>query len=308
MWTPIRRAHLVGLDIGADAVRAVVLGRSRGRWLVRAVGERLFARGPARFEPEDPLVASAATAKLLLELGLRRAPVAAALPISDAVLYRCTFPAMPSRKLGAAIRNLLANRAPFGPEPADMVWKAQRRKGLDGHVDVVAVMARRSAVDECAAMVAQAGHELSVLDVPALALANAYTEIHGASRASALVVNVGERFTTFCRFRAATLAGCGTVEASYAQTGGVAAALAAAVRAGAPDEPHLDACWMVPPRDDSPRTAQLLGEMRAALGAPVELFDPMRELERAPGSAGADLRGGRFALAAGLAVRRKGDA
>src|SRR5689334_6244438 len=94
------RQSVIGLDIGSSGVKVVALRQSRSGWSLTAAAE-------AELESADGAASSAQVAgavrRALDVLGMKRAPIAAALSGHAVIVKRLQLPAMSATELAEAI-------------------------------------------------------------------------------------------------------------------------------------------------------------------------------------------------------------
>jgi type IV pilus assembly protein PilM len=190
---------LIGLDIGTSSIKGVQLTRAGQGYRVAAFATEPLPPGVLS---EDGLIdradLAAAIRRLLERTGLRSANVAAALPGKSAIVKRITLPAMTSAELDAAIGWEAEQHIPFPLSDVQLHYETLGTAG-DGarSMDVLLVAARRESVAALAAVIADAGHTATVVDIGALALRNAYTANRvGGRGATVALLDVGASATT----------------------------------------------------------------------------------------------------------------
>jgi type IV pilus assembly protein PilM len=309
MWLLSRPSTGVGLDVGIDAVRAVVLRRPRTQWAVVAAGSAPLPPSSGFAAADgDPTIASAVTAELMQRLHVRKALVAVAISARDAVIRRLILPRSSRKALAAAVRAAAAEDIPFAADDADVTWTMPTAPVDDAeHLEVLAVAVRRSAVQDRTAVVAQAGHVPAVVDVEALALANAHELNYPDQIAETTVlVNIGRVLATVCFVRQGALVGVSDALVAHANLPDVGLVVARAVQAYRAKDPAFARPSRVLLTGDACQTRGLVERIADELGVEVEFFDPFRRVARAPG-VDPSAAGPSFAIAIGLAMRRQGD-
>ena len=135
----LSRPHTgVGLDVGVDVVRAVILRRSRNQWAVLAAGSAPLPSSSGFAAAEsDPTIASAVTAELMKRLRVRKALVTIAVSARDAVVRRLVVPRSSRKALAAAVRAAAADDL-----PATLALAAPLSVVQDGTAKVVPLYAR----------------------------------------------------------------------------------------------------------------------------------------------------------------------
>jgi type IV pilus assembly protein PilM len=184
------RPSTVGVDIGSSAVKAVCLKRSRSGWSLVAAGEAPLPDGSM----QDGAVADAALVsdtlnQLLDSMKMRRATVASALSGHAVIVKRLSLPAMSQAELAEAIPWEAEQYIPFDIADVQLDYqvvgsmgagKSDKDKGDKdasagdkSGLDVLLVAARKDRIDDRAGVIAQAGRRPVIVDVEAVADADA---------------------------------------------------------------------------------------------------------------------------------------
>ena len=192
-----RRESLVGLDIGAGAVRAVALRRtSRGRD-VTAIGREPVPRGAiVDGDVRDPDAVAGAIRRTLDGSGARTRQVAVALSGNAVIVKRVTLPLMDEDDLAGSIRWEAGQHIPFDTAEVSLDYQVLRAGGGDAanraSMDVLIVAAKKDKVAEWTDVVSRAGGAPAVIDVAAFALQNAFEINYGVAPGRvAMLVNAG---------------------------------------------------------------------------------------------------------------------
>ena len=190
------RESLVGLDIGAGAVRAVALRRtSRGRD-VAAIGREPVPRGGiVDGDVVDPDAVAGAIRRAFDGSGIRPRRVAAAVSGNAVIAKRVTLPLMDEDDLAGSIRWEAEQHIPFDVAEVSLDYQVLRAGGADAggaSMDVLLVAAKKDKVAEWTGVIARAGCAPAVIDVAAFALQNAFEINYGVvpGRVS-MLVNAG---------------------------------------------------------------------------------------------------------------------
>ena len=341
------RAPIVGLDVGTDAVKAVVLKKLRSGWsLVAATEVPMPDSGTS-----DPDAAADTIKQVFDTLRLRRARVATALAGQSAIVKRLSLPAMSDAELAEAIPWEAEQYIPF--DLADVQIDYQVMNAGDASrttTDVLLVAAKRDKIEERTDVVMRSGRQPVVLDLEAFALVNAYEANH-PERAEPLTVLVhcGRMSTIVCLLERGQLAftrdiALGGQSHSEALMRDLNVDAVVAERLKFPSRPLLPGVTAdqvkAVLRDVS---SQLVSEISKTIDfyratapiekvsrivlsggacaadslsdllgvefdAPVEIFDPFRMIERRRGVEAGGVAGPSFAVAVGLAMREGGGA
>jgi len=160
-----RRQCAVGLDIGAEVVRAMVLTGTRDKARIAGIGAVPIA-------PRSGVSTTAqAIHAALAQAGADGEPVVAAVGGPDVVVRQLTLPPMPPDRVLPALE--LQHRE-FGLlPPSEGLLDAQILRRSKGECLVLAVSAPKSVVDGRLRLLEQAAVKLRALDVEALGVLNA---------------------------------------------------------------------------------------------------------------------------------------
>ena len=294
-----RQKPSVGLDVGSVSVRVVGLRRTRHGWALVAAGEEPLT---------DSADVRAIVHGLLDSLELRRVSVAVAVPAGTAIVRRLRVRAEALGDLDQRIGLEAEQHMPAAPGETSVSYQLLDRTQDhgptgSGALDVLLGMAKRSQVAERASFVSGRGRRVAVADVEGLALANAFTLNYPDQSDSALLLHVGHRSTVACLLERGDLIatrGIGIGGAGFPiAIGDLISALREFAASERPGRLFISGgSWQ---KDG------LLARLASEFSAPAEPFDPMRRIHTTPASRGANLVGPPFAVAVGLALRRKGD-
>lgn len=340
------RPPVVGLDIGSDAVKAVVLRRFRGAWaLVGAAEAPIPDTGTS-----DPDAVAGALREVFDTLRLRRGRVAAALPGSAAIVKRLSLPAMTEAELADALPWEAEQYIPFDLADVQLDYEILQT-GSGKTTDVLLVAAKKDRIEATTEAIVRSGRQPFVLDLEAFALFNAYEATHGdRTDPYTLLVHAGRAGTIVCLLERGQLAftrdialGGQTYTDALMRDMGVEAATAERLKQpGRPIVPGVDPTQVTAVLMEV--TAQIVSEISKSIDfyrasasaekitrvvisggasraeglatllghefeAPVEMFDPFHKISRGGRRApAADGDGPTFAVAVGLAMREDGAA
>ena len=191
-----RRESLVGLDIGADAVRAVALRRtSRGRE-VSAIGRGPVPRGGiVDGDVVDPDAVAAAVRRTLDRRGMRTRRVAAAVSGNAVIVKRVTLPLMDEDDLAGSIRWEAEQHIPFDIAEVNLDYQVLRAGGDaagGASMDVLLVAAKKDRIAGRVDVISRAGGAPAVIDVAGFALQNAFEINYGVAPGRVtMLVNAG---------------------------------------------------------------------------------------------------------------------
>jgi len=209
-WPHPFRAPIVGLDVGTDAVKAVVLKKLRGGWsLVAATEVPMPDTGTS-----DPDAIAEVLKQVFDTLRLRRARVATALAGQSAIVKRLSLPKMSDAELAEAIPWEAEQYIPFDLADVQLDYQVMNAGGgSEGDAssrtttDVLLVAAKRDKIDERTDVIIRSGRQPVVLDLEAFALVNAYEANHpDRHEPLTVLVHAGRTSTIVCLLERGQLA------------------------------------------------------------------------------------------------------
>ncbi len=188
----------IGVDIGSSEVKVVGLGRRRGLGSRTLIGQSRESLGE---QPESH--AGEAIKRALSSLGLPPGPVSLAVSGQWVMMRVVEMPKLAPDELAQAlpfeaqryvpfnIQDVVLDGAVLGPAEANKLW-------------VLFVVCKRELLERRIGWIRQAGCEPAVIDVDALALANAFVEQAGSKRLSGTnaLINVGTQWTNLVVLKA----------------------------------------------------------------------------------------------------------
>ena len=186
---------VVGLDIGSDAVKAVILRQSRGGWnLVGAAEVPMPDAGTS-----DPDAVADALREVFDTLRVRRGRVAAALAGSAVIVKRLSLPAMTDGELAEAIPWEAEQYVPFDLADVQLDYQVLSTKSGGSTTDVLLVAAKKERIEARTEAIVRAGRQPVILDLEAFALVNAYEANHGdRNDPLTVLVHAGRAGTIVC--------------------------------------------------------------------------------------------------------------
>lgn len=189
------RPPVVGLDIGSDAVKAVILRRNRGTWsLVGAAEVPMPDSGTS-----DPEQVAEALREVLDTLRVRRGRIAAALAGSAAIVKRLSLPAMTEGELAEAIPWEAEQYIPFDLADVQLDYQVLPPDPERSVTEVLLVAAKKDRIEARTDAIVRSGRQPIILDLEAFALVNAYQANHDDRRDPlAVLVHAGRVGTIVC--------------------------------------------------------------------------------------------------------------
>jgi type IV pilus assembly protein PilM len=305
------RTPTIGVDIGSSGVKAIALRQTRRGWTLIGTAEARIGSEPGTSDA-DPVEVGGAVRDALEALRLPRAPVAAALS-GHVIVKRLSLPAMTEVELAQAISWEAEQCIPFDLADVQLDYQviSPRTGPSTTTQDVLLVAARKDRVEDRVALITHADRRAVVLDVAALALANAY-EMNYPERTDALaaLIHVGRETTIVCLLERGEVASTRDISMGARVVREATKQLVLEIRR------TIDFFRGATPGADLERvvlsggacTAEGLANLLATeFAATVEVFDPFRRIARRKNTGGGEGLGAAYALAVGLAMRREGD-
>lgn len=191
----------IGIDVGTSSVKAVALKRVGSGFALKAVGQADIRR--AEFHPEESPQAIAEAPLRALERvsqdgNFSRKAIAFAVAGPRVAPRLFKFPSIPRSEVEAAIRFEAEQIIPFDLSQAalDFVLFDEVMEEGKPIMEGLVVAVHREEVDRRFVLLKAAGFDPVILDMDALAAANAYMETEGMNeREVVALVNIGARFT-----------------------------------------------------------------------------------------------------------------
>ena len=170
-------SHVVGLDIGTNAVRAVELSFGRGRPVVRHMGQVALPLGAVvAGEVVDPPAVSSAIRRLWRDAGFRSRSVVVGVANAHVVARMADLPAMPDDELRSSLRYQVQDLIPMPVDDAELDYRfVDHHVAEDGQemVRILLVAAHRDMLRSVVAAVQGAGLSPARIDLIPFALIRA---------------------------------------------------------------------------------------------------------------------------------------
>jgi type IV pilus assembly protein PilM len=194
----------VGIDVGTSSVKAVALKRTGSGYALKSIGQADIRR--SEFHPEESPQAIAeaplrALERVSQDSAFSRKACAFAVSGPRVAPRLFKFPAIPKGEVEQAIRFEAEQIIPFDLAQAalDFVLFEEAMEEGKPVMEGLVVAVHKEEVDKRFVLLKSAGFDPVVLDVDALALANAFAETEGMSdRETVALINIGARFTNLC--------------------------------------------------------------------------------------------------------------
>ena len=192
-----RKPLLTGLDIGSHAIKLVRLkARQRGYQLVNFGVMPLPARAIVDHTIMDAGSVAAAIRNLIRVEKITTTATAVAVAGQAVLTKTIRLPRMSARELAEAMRWEAEQHIPFDMADVNLDFRIlPAGSETGGQMDVLLVAARKARVVERTQLLAAAGLRPVVVDLDALALANAFEATHGLADAPIALVDIGARTT-----------------------------------------------------------------------------------------------------------------
>ena len=186
---------IIGLDIGASAVKAVECA-------VKSKGIELVKVGVAKLPPEaivqGAFLNSAAVVSAIQEAvasaGIKAKHVATAVSGHSVIVKKISLPAMSREELDESIRWEAEQYIPFDINEVNLDFQIVEGSEAEGQMDVLLVAAKKDLIDDYTQVIADAGLQPAVIDVAAFAVENAFHANYESSPDEVVaLVNIGSQ-------------------------------------------------------------------------------------------------------------------
>ena len=197
---------LIGLDIGAGMVKAVTLRRKGNKLVVERAGLMAMPGGAiSGRQILDPPAVSDCVKRLCKDLGLRGRRTAVAVAGDEVTHVLLKVERSSVEALEVLARQELGRVAPFPLEVALVDFQVLDNFSHSPWVDVVAVAAKRAAVERVEQVLERAGKTVAIMDSTACALANVFEiNYQPASNEITAMLHLGAATMTVCILRGDT--------------------------------------------------------------------------------------------------------
>ncbi|HHS84188.1 MAG TPA: pilus assembly protein PilM [Gammaproteobacteria bacterium] len=203
-----KQNKVLGLDIGASAVRLVELSRTGGRYrLERFAIERMPMNAMSENDIKDVNAVASTVRRAFLRSGSKVGNSAVAVSSSQVIIKTITMPAgFSESELEEQILVEAAQYIPYPMEEVNLDFCMGDTVGDGELVEVLLVASRSENVDARIAVLEQAGLNAAVMDVETFALENAFPLVGTQMTDSAQVhtvalINIGDATTTLAVLR-----------------------------------------------------------------------------------------------------------
>ncbi len=203
-----KQKKVLGVDIGASAVRLVELSRSGGGYrLERFAIEKMPVNAMAENDIKDVNAVASTVRRAFLRSGSKVGNSAVAVSSSQVIIKTITMPAgLSDSEMEEQIMVEAAQYIPYPMEEVNLDFSVGDMIADGELVEVILVASRSENVDARIAVLEQAGLNASVMDVETFALENAFPLVSRQMADSAQVhtvalINIGDATTTMAVLR-----------------------------------------------------------------------------------------------------------
>ncbi|HZZ85684.1 MAG TPA: type IV pilus assembly protein PilM [Anaeromyxobacteraceae bacterium] len=188
----------VGLDIGSSSVKLVQLKPRKGGWTLDAFGS---APLPPEAIVDGALMNSsaivAAIQQVMSEQRVKAKNVAIGVRGHSVIIKKISLPRMSQEEVDESIQWEAEQYIPFDVKDVNIDTQILSDQGdAAGQMDVLLVAAKKDMINDYTAVCAEAGLTVSVVDVDAFAVQNAYeTNYELSPRDTVVLINVGASVT-----------------------------------------------------------------------------------------------------------------
>jgi type IV pilus assembly protein PilM len=166
---------ILGLDIGSSAIKMVDLEPNGARMTLRHYGyEALPPEAIVQGSLMNSPAISNAIRNTCASLRAKGRGVATSVSGHSVIVKKISMPFMSEEELEQQIRWEAEQYIPFDINEVNVDYQILQEGGVEGQMEVLLVAAKKDLMDDYANVVSDAGLGLSILDVDAFALSNAY--------------------------------------------------------------------------------------------------------------------------------------
>jgi type IV pilus assembly protein PilM len=188
---------LLGLDLGSHSVKIVELHGNGHRYKLARFGR---AAVPAEAIVQGSFMNAPAVTEAIREAykagGFKVKDVVTSVSGHSVIVKRISLPRQTPDELGETIRWEAPQYIPFDINEVHLDYQILQDTTIDEQMDVLLVAAKKDLVDDYMTVIAEAGLNLSIMDVDAFALGNMYEANYEAPAGQAVaLVNIGAAVT-----------------------------------------------------------------------------------------------------------------
>lgn len=190
---------LIGIDIGSASIKVAEIEIGRGGGVLNAIGYLPTPPGAAQGgDLVNAQLLSQALQNILKQSKITRKNVAAGLYGTAVIVKRITLPKVEKKLLDQQVRFEAEQYIPFDLNEITLAHHVLKGSGQHDTMDLLLVAAQNALVAQYANVIVGAQLQLSVLDVAAFALANAFEMNYGKlQNQTVALLNIGANVTHF---------------------------------------------------------------------------------------------------------------
>ncbi len=189
---------IIGLDIGASAIKMVQLDTGKGSATLNAFG---FIPTPPQSivggEIADPVAISTAIKNLLAELKSNRKSVAVGIWGSGVIVKKITIPRVDENILADQIKFEAEQYIPFDIREISLEHYVLKTSASAEMMDILLVAAKKPLVFRLMDIITGCDLTCDIVDLSTFALANCYSFNYGSSSEIAAILDIGAQITNF---------------------------------------------------------------------------------------------------------------
>jgi type IV pilus assembly protein PilM len=190
--------HLVGVDIGASAIKVVQLRETRRELTVVRWGVEPL---PPQTLVDGHVINSGAVieglARVFRDQNITQRDVALGVYGQSVIVRKITVPVMTPAELEEQIYWEAEQHIPFDIKLMSVDYEVLRRRPEAGQMDLLLVAAKRDEISDYAGLVREAKLRPAVVDLNAFAVQNVFERVHGPpAGATIALLNVGAAVST----------------------------------------------------------------------------------------------------------------
>jgi len=189
----VKNKDIVGVDIGASAVKLVQLRELKGGYQLQNVG---ILPLPAEAIVDNTLMDSPSIVEtvkqLLASLQIKAKDAACSISGNAVIIRKISLPVMPAEELEDQIHWEAEQYIPFDINDVNVDFQILDTDEQDlSKMNVLLVASKKDIINDYLAVFAEAGLKLVVVDVDSFAVQNAYEVNYGAGEEVVALVNLG---------------------------------------------------------------------------------------------------------------------
>jgi len=184
--------NLIGLDIGSSSIKVVELKEKRGETILQQIG--IVPLSPETIV-EGAIIDSYELINAMKHLAssyhLKNRQVAVSVSGTPVIVKRLTLSFMTEKELSESIDWEVERYLPFDLSEVNIDYHVLKGDEKKNQLDVLIAAVKKETIEETLSVVAEAGFKLSIVDVDAFAVENAYRFNVERSDETTILVNIG---------------------------------------------------------------------------------------------------------------------